>query len=155
MKKWELASYLIEAKKVIDSLWYIILNEKQIDNLDLRSKVKDLRRKFYLNCGYVLENSGLNKKDICARNDTIKGIFYERDKNEAHKDEDYKGKNRNEIVVDEDKYFDRYGKIGADERRLTEYIKNIYYVLMTRGIKGTYIYVCDDELRKYFNQYID
>lgn len=92
MKKWELASYLIEAKKVIDSLWYIILNEKQIANLDLRSKVKDLRRKFYLNCGYVLENSGLNKKDICARNDSIKGIFYERDKNEAHKDEDYKGK---------------------------------------------------------------
>lgn len=92
MKKWEHANYLIEAKKVIDSLWYIILYKEQIDNLDLRGRVKDLRQKFYLYCGYVLENSGLNKKEICANNDSIKEIFYERDKNEAHKDENYHGK---------------------------------------------------------------
>ena len=38
---------------------------------------------------------------------------------------------------------------------LDDYIKNIYYVLMTRGIKGTYIYVCNPELRKYMASFID
>ena len=38
---------------------------------------------------------------------------------------------------------------------LKEYLLNIYLTLMTRGIKGTYIYVCDDALRKYFEKYID
>ena len=38
---------------------------------------------------------------------------------------------------------------------LLEYIKNIYYVLMTRGIKGTFLYVCDDDLREYLSQYIE
>ena len=26
---------------------------------------------------------------------------------------------------------------------------------MTRGIKGTYLYVCDDELREYLSQYME
>lgn len=32
---------------------------------------------------------------------------------------------------------------------------NVYYVLMTRGIKGTYLYVCDHDLREYLSQYIE
>lgn len=64
-------------------------------------------------------------------------------------------KEHKEIVVDRGSYFDRYGKNGADDTQLKEFIKNVYYVLMTRGIKGTYLYVCDAELRKYFKQYID
>ncbi|MFZ1699033.1 MAG: DNA/RNA helicase domain-containing protein [Blautia wexlerae] len=32
---------------------------------------------------------------------------------------------------------------------------NIYYVLMTRGIKGTYLYVCDENLREYLRPYIE
>ena len=38
---------------------------------------------------------------------------------------------------------------------LLEYIKDIYYVLLSRGIKGTYVYVCNDELREYMENYID
>ena len=38
---------------------------------------------------------------------------------------------------------------------MKEYITNVYYVLMTRGIKGTYLYVCDEELREYFSKYIE
>ena len=38
---------------------------------------------------------------------------------------------------------------------LLEYITNIYYVLMTRGIKGTYLYVCDENLREYLRPYIE
>ena len=59
------------------------------------------------------------------------------------------------MTIDKNSYFDRYGKIGADDKELEEFIKNIYYVLMTRGIKGTYLYVCDEALREYLAQYVD
>jgi DUF2075 family protein/DNA replication protein DnaC len=50
-------------------------------------------------------------------------------------------------------YFDRNGSVTANEEELTQYIKNIYYVLLTRGIYGTHIYVCNDELRKFMSRY--
>ena len=40
------------------------------------------------------------------------------------------------------------------ENYLTNWPKHIYYVLMTRGIKGTYLYICDDNLRKYVSSII-
>lgn len=51
-------------------------------------------------------------------------------------------------------YFDTKGKIESDGEVLLNYLQNIYYVLMTRGIKGTFLYVCDPELRDYFNKLI-
>ncbi len=59
------------------------------------------------------------------------------------------------VYVDRNSYCDRNGKQGATDEELDEYIKNIYYVLMSRGVKGTYLYVCDKHLRDYFKQYID
>ncbi len=59
------------------------------------------------------------------------------------------------VYTDRNYYFDRYGQQGATDEELDEYIKNIYYVLLSRGIKGTYLYVCDEKLREYFKQYID
>jgi DUF2075 family protein len=35
-----------------------------------------------------------------------------------------------------------------------EYVRNIYRVLMTRGMKGCYIYCVDDEVKKYFQSRI-
>ena len=64
-------------------------------------------------------------------------------------------KESKEIIVDKDSYFDRYGKIGATDTQLKEFIQNVYYVLMTHGIKGTYVYVCDEDLRDYLAQYMD
>ena len=64
-------------------------------------------------------------------------------------------KDRKEIIVDRSSYFDAYGKIGADDNQLKAFIQNVYYVLMTRGIKGTYVYVCNDELREYMARYMD
>jgi len=61
---------------------------------------------------------------------------------------------KKEIYADKNFYFDKYGKFGASQEELNEYIKNIYYVLMTRGVKGTYLYIVDDELRKYLSNYI-
>ena len=59
------------------------------------------------------------------------------------------------IYADKNKYFDVNGKKSATPEELTQYIKNIYYVLMTRGIKGTYLYVCDDGLKTYLKKYVD
>ncbi|MBP3199130.1 MAG: DUF2075 domain-containing protein, partial [Butyrivibrio sp.] len=59
------------------------------------------------------------------------------------------------IYVDRSNYFDKRGKQSASDAELDLYIKNIYYVLMTRGIRGTYIYVCDDNLRNHLMNYIE
>lgn len=60
-----------------------------------------------------------------------------------------------QIIVRPECYFDQNGKRTAGYEELLEYIKNIYYVLLTRGIKGTYLYVCDDDLREYLSNYIE
>ena len=59
------------------------------------------------------------------------------------------------IIVRSDRYFDQNGKRTATYEELKGYIQNIYYVLMTRGIRGIYLYICDPELRKYWGRYID
>jgi len=44
-------------------------------------------------------------------------------------------------------------KIELFEEKLLK--EGIYYVLLARGIKGTYLYVCDDDLREYLSNYIE
>lgn len=60
-----------------------------------------------------------------------------------------------------DSYFDTKGKannrmLGVEytDEDLLKYITNIYVVLLTRGILGTYVYVCDPGLRKYLASFI-
>ena len=51
---------------------------------------------------------------------------------------------------DSDLDYDKKGKQGIkDPTLLKEYILNIYKTMMLRGIRGTYIYVCDKGLRSY------
>ena len=64
-------------------------------------------------------------------------------------------KTEGKIVIYPENYYDKNGKNTAGYDELLEYIKNIYYVLMTRGIKGTYLYICDDYLREYMSQFIE
>ncbi len=60
------------------------------------------------------------------------------------------------IVVDKREYHDLQGKTALkDTKELKEYITNIYATLMTRGIRGTYVYACDPALREYMSKYID
>ena len=90
MCKWENARCLIDAKKTVDSLIFISLNEKKLSNLNLQEKCENLRQKFYINVCVVLDRVfSKNKKDICEHDSTINRIYYERDKHAAHKDEDY------------------------------------------------------------------
>lgn len=55
------------------------------------------------------------------------------------------------IIVDAKKYKDINGKRSiSDPDELKQYILNIYKTLLTRGIKGTYVYVVDEKLRTHF-----
>ncbi len=61
----------------------------------------------------------------------------------------------NKFAVDREKYFDINGRNGvSDPEELERYIINIYKTLLTRGIKGTYIYIVDENLRNYFKNLI-
>ncbi len=60
-----------------------------------------------------------------------------------------------EIIINEENYFDKNGKQSIkDPTELKSFIINIYKTIMLRGIKGTYIYVCDPLLREYFESFI-
>ncbi|NMH28724.1 DUF2075 domain-containing protein [Flavobacterium silvaticum] len=62
---------------------------------------------------------------------------------------------KKEIIIKKENYFDRNGKAGVEDPEiLKEYILNIYKTLMYRGIKGTYVYIVDKELRKYIGNHI-
>lgn len=66
------------------------------------------------------------------------------------------------IVFDRANYFDAKGKSLNNNllgKRLTDedirdMVTNIYGVLLTRGIRGTYIYVCDEALREHLRKYL-
>lgn len=52
------------------------------------------------------------------------------------------------IVVDPQKYLDFNGRRSVESaEELERYIINIYKTLLTRGIKGTYVYIVDENLR--------
>ena len=58
-----------------------------------------------------------------------------------------------ELRANKNNYIDRNGKATATSEELTRYIKNIYYVLLTRGIYGTYVYVANKKLRNYLKRF--
>ncbi|MFA5993889.1 MAG: DNA/RNA helicase domain-containing protein [Parcubacteria group bacterium] len=59
------------------------------------------------------------------------------------------------MYIDRSEYYDKNGRVGVtDDEELKRYIINIYKTLLTRGIKGAYVYVVDNELRKYFKEFI-
>lgn len=105
--KWELAYYLIKAKKDVDSILFISKNIEQLKYIGLKDRVDSIRSDFFINCCIVLDNSVCNsktmKKELCRREPIIERIYYERDKNCAHKDECYKSKEYSSIqeIADE------------------------------------------------------
>lgn len=66
-----------------------------------------------------------------------------------------------QIVFDRAEYHDKKGRENNPKRGITysdddllQYVRNIYTVLLTRGILGTYIYVCDPGLREYLRNFM-
>ena len=67
---------------------------------------------------------------------------------------------RRRIVFNRESYFDRQGKrnnkqlgITYSDEEILAYVRNIYAVLLTRGILGTFVYVYDPALREYMRPY--
>lgn len=59
------------------------------------------------------------------------------------------------FIVEKDSYKDKSGKNTIkDEQVLLDYVINIYKTILLRGIEGTYVYVCNPNLRKYLAQVI-
>ena len=98
MKEWELARYLIDAKKNIDSIMYIEQNLYELSYINIKDKIRSLQTQFYLNLCYILDDVYGNgqKKEICE-NKVINSIYIERDKDKAHKDNNYKKNTYNNI----------------------------------------------------------
>lgn len=64
-------------------------------------------------------------------------------------------KEKGEIVIKAENYFDANGKQSIkDPSELKVFILNIYKTIMLRGIKGTYVYACDKDLRDYLSSFI-
>ena len=47
----------------------------------------------------------------------------------------------------------KFSKADFDQKAFDDYIKNIYYVLLTRGISGIRVYFEDKDVEKYFKDY--
>ncbi|GAA4048743.1 hypothetical protein GCM10022282_06780 [Agromyces indicus] len=65
------------------------------------------------------------------------------------------------LFVDRDSYHDKKGKennptlgLVFSDDDLLRFIANIYAVLMTRGVRGTYVYADDPELRAYLGRFL-
>ncbi len=91
MTRWELARYLIDAKKCVDNILFIAENIKELRNLSLRDIVEDKQRKFYINVKVVYDKCLTNtqKKSLIDSDMIYKQTCIERDKNYAHKDDSY------------------------------------------------------------------
>ncbi|WP_235735341.1 DUF2075 domain-containing protein [Nocardioides alcanivorans] len=62
------------------------------------------------------------------------------------------------LSFDRRNYFDKKGVQNNPGQKLSdhdllEYVRNIYAVLLTRGIRGTYLYVVDPHLREHLRRY--
>lgn len=62
---------------------------------------------------------------------------------------------KNKIYIDRKEYYDVKGKSDTTDEELLNYILHIYVTMCTRGMRGTYLYVCDPKLREYLSKYIE
>lgn len=59
------------------------------------------------------------------------------------------------ITIDPDKFYDTNVKKGCTPGELKQYIVNSYKIMMERGIKGCYVYACNDHMRDYLKKYFN
>ncbi len=63
-------------------------------------------------------------------------------------------KTSGKVITDKNACKDPVLKRNVKEANMTydDYVRNIYRVLMSRGMKGCFLYICDDNLRNYMKQ---
>lgn len=66
----------------------------------------------------------------------------------------YYDSDKDSVYVNKANFKDAVAKKKASDDDLQKIIVNAYYVLMTRGMLGTYLYVCDPALKEYLSRYI-
>ena len=49
----------------------------------------------------------------------------------------------------------KFAKTDFSQKGFDDYIKNIYYILMSRGISGIRVYFEDKKMEKYFKQFME
>ena len=64
-------------------------------------------------------------------------------------------KEKNKIEVHIDKLKDTNVKRGTEEEAVEEYMINTYKTLLERGIKGCYIYACDESMQEYLKKFVE
>ena len=60
----------------------------------------------------------------------------------------------NRIIIDSTKHFDANVQHGTTPDELKRYLINSYKVMMSRGIKGCYVYACNPALKEYLSRFI-
>ncbi len=60
----------------------------------------------------------------------------------------------NRLTINPLKHYDNNVQRGASLEELKNYLINSYKVMMSRGIKGCYVYACNPGLRKYLSSFI-
>lgn len=123
----EITSYDGNEEKTYKGIW----NTQRDDWVNSQHAIDEV------GCIHTIQGYDLNYVGVIIGND----IYY---------DEQEK-----KIKIKKENYYDRNGKVGVlNEKELSEYILRIYYVLLTRGINGTYIYACDKALYTYLTKFI-
>ena len=60
----------------------------------------------------------------------------------------------NKIEINLNKFYDKYVKQNVDTKTVEKFIINSYKVIMSRGIKGCYIYACNKNMHDYLSRFI-
>ena len=95
----------------------------------------------------------LEKMDLTLAVNENGEKFVVDEKGRVQLDYDYNPKT-NTIEIDLDKFYDTYVKQDCSFKQVKKFIINSYKVILTRGIKGTYVYACNKNMRDYLSKYI-
>ncbi len=60
----------------------------------------------------------------------------------------------NRITIDLRKFYDTKVKRETEETLVKKYVINAYKVMLSRGIKGTYLFACNNNLREYLRKFV-
>lgn len=60
----------------------------------------------------------------------------------------------NRLIANKHSFFDRGAKKTATPDQLQSIVINAYYVLLTRGMRGTFVYACNPKVKEYLQQFI-
>lgn len=127
----ETNAYIVSGRYDID-----INGEKYIWNVDQNSWIDSPNAVNEIGCVHTIQGFDLNYAGVIIGNE----LRY--------------NPQTQKLEIDASNYYDANGKAKTDDESLLQYILNIYTILCTRGIYGTYIYACDPGLQGYLRKFI-